>query len=69
MTSYKIPPKCYICGYKKGDVSNMNTFPGVRETHTRHTNTVEHGARVLQESTPYSSVPLDCMHPYNNSKT
>lgn len=47
----------------------MNTFPGVRETHTHHTNTVDHGARVLQESTPYSSVPLDCMHPCNNSKT
>ena len=47
----------------------MNTFPGVRETHTHLTNTVDHGAHALQESTPYSSVPLDCMHPCNNSKT
>ena len=41
----------------------MNTCPGVRETHTHHTNTVDHGARALQEST------LECMHPCNNSKT
>jgi len=58
-----------FCVYKKGDVSNVNTFPGVREIHTHLTNTVDHGARALQESTPYSSVPLYCMHPCNNSKT